>query len=193
MRGIWLIIILLIFVACKDGKDQKVYNKPNEALDFLKSRKYAFSTEKSAIPLIVIDSIGSVNHAPFRIGDSSDVGNINLSDLWMRGSAEYSRKLNFVLVGDTSCLISYVEGGSGTHDVIDYIQYKGTFRHMRYKLGPVLNDTIELREFLEGAPDYILPGLEEPVKDSSMVAIPVRDSSTIELESILSTDTADTF
>lgn len=127
------------------------------ALDFLMSKNYKYSTSKSDIPNTVLDSISCINKESFKIGDSTDSGKISFSDARLFTSNgediyEYKRKLHFVLVNDTTCLIAYTEGGLGTHDVIDFIKYKGVFSHTRYVTTNILNDTIKLESYLKSVP-----------------------------------------
>jgi hypothetical protein len=129
-------------------------NMKNEALDFLKKKKYHYSISKSDIPDVVIDSISSINKEPFKIGDSTDMGKISFSDARL-GNYEYKRKLHFVLVNDTACLLAYTEGGLGTHDVVDYLKYKGEYKHVRYVTTDVLSDTIKLGNFLRKNPNPV--------------------------------------
>ncbi len=129
----------------------------NEVLDFLNEKKYRYSANKLDIPSVVIDSISRINKAPFKIGDSANVGQISFSDARLldedgKDKYEYNRKLHFVLVSDTLCMIAYVEGGVGTHDVIDYFQYKGKYKHIRYITTEALSDTIKLGFFLRKHP-----------------------------------------
>jgi hypothetical protein len=129
----------------------------NEVLNFLEKKNYLYSTSKLDIPDIVIDSISSINKEPFKIGDSTDVGKISFSDVRLltqdgKDTFEYKRKLHFVLLNDTLCLIAYIEGGIGTHDVVDYFQYKGKYKHVRYSTTEVLSDTNKLSKYLQNNP-----------------------------------------
>lgn len=124
----------------------------NEILEFLKEKKHRYSANKLDIPRVVIDSFSSVNNSPFKIGDSTNVGQISFSDARLledgKDKYEYNKKLHFILVSDTICLIAYTEGGVGTHDVVDYIQYKGKYKHIRYVTTETLLDTVRLEKFL---------------------------------------------
>ena len=154
MRIISSIMGLLILLGCMDIQKEGNSKIPISALDFLLSKKYKYSTSKYDIPNTVVDSISIINKEFFKIGDSTDAGKISFSDARLFTSNgediyEYKRKLHFVLVNDTVCLIAYTEGGLGTHDVIDFIQYKGGFNHTRYVTTNILNDTIKLESYLK--------------------------------------------
>ncbi len=147
LKGI-LPLLCLIFLSCSNT-NSKPYetSKYCNALDFLLSRNYTYSTSKATIPSIVIDSLSQINKEVFKIGDIYDTSKINLSDATL-GGYEYKRKLNFVLVNDSVCLLAYTEGGLGTHDVVDFINYKGKLTHTRYITTSLLNDTNKLNNFL---------------------------------------------
>lgn len=150
MRVVSVMVVFLILLGCM-GLQERNHNMGIYALDFLESKKYTYSEKKSDIPSVVADSIGSINHEPFKIGDSADIGKISFSDVSL-GEYEFKRKLHFTLVSDTFCLIAYTEGGIGTHDVIDFVQYKGVFRHMRYVTNSILSDTVKLKNYLKSDP-----------------------------------------
>ncbi len=145
------ILCSIFLFSCMGTKSECKMN--NEVLDFLNKKEYKYSVNKSDIPVIVIDSISSLNKEPFKVGDSNDIGKISFSDARLlkegKDIYEYKRKLHFVLVNDTFCLIAYTEGGLGTHDVIDFIQYQGGFNHTRYVITNILNDTIKLERYLK--------------------------------------------
>ena len=157
MRIISSIIVLLILLGCMDIHKGKNSKMQINALSFLISKNYKYSTSKSDIPNIVLDSISIINKESFKIGDKTDIEKISLSDTRLFKSNgediyEYKKKLHFVLVNDTICLIAYTEGGLGIHDVIDFIQYRGEFNHERYVTTNVLNDTIKLASYLKNLP-----------------------------------------
>ncbi|MGN6399453.1 MAG: hypothetical protein ACTHMD_03300 [Flavisolibacter sp.] len=122
MKKIILICLILLGCTSKSLKTMRA-NRYCNALGFLTSKNYIFSTSKSDLPVIVIDSLSRINSEAFEIGDSKTANKINLSNAWLDGH-EYKRKLHFALVSDTFCLISYTEGGIVSHDVVDYLKYK---------------------------------------------------------------------
>ena len=148
------ILCSIFLFSCMGTKPESKMN--NEVLDFLDKKEYKYSVNKSDIPVIVIDSISSLNKEPFKVGDNKDIGKISFSDarLLKKGEDiyEYKRKLHFVLISDTACLLAYTDGGVGTHDVIDYLKYKGQYRHIRYTTTDILSDTVKLSIFLRCNP-----------------------------------------
>lgn len=160
MRYIAYLIYLSLLFSCirKESKTTThvvgISQASNDTLTFVNSRKYIFSDSKTKIPAIVIDSLSIVNNEIFKIGDNSDINKINFSDARLEGLDEYNRKLHFVLVSDTFCLLTYRQGGIGVMDVIDYIQYKGKFCHTR-QTSADLSDTIKLKYYLENYPVII--------------------------------------
>lgn len=146
----YIIFLSLLFWNCgcanSPEKVKVTYGSCN-ALGFLMSKNYIFSTSKEKIPGIIIDSLGHINHEVFGIGDNTDTNKISLSDAILN-DYKYKRKLHFLLVNDTLCLITYTEGGVGSHDIVDYVRYKGQFEHSRYTTTDILDDTIKLRSYL---------------------------------------------
>ncbi len=115
------------------------YKQPeikNEAFDFLVNHEYDYSKSKKEIPQAVIDSMSKLEKESYKIGDTSDSDRINLSCCRIiingKPKQEFYRKLQFLLKSDTSCIIVYTVGGVGTHEVVDYFQYKGNFKHLRF-------------------------------------------------------------
>jgi hypothetical protein len=148
---------LLLFNCTSPRQESKM---KNDVLDFLDAKEYRFSTNKLDVPSIALDSVSKINGEAFLIGDSTDAGKINLSDSHLftsdgKDRYPYRRKLHFVLVGDSTCLLVYTEGGFGTHDVIDYLQYKGQYSHLRYETTDILDDTVKLRQYLQRNPPHV--------------------------------------
>lgn len=145
--------ILCAFLLLSCTRTTQVEKMRFDVLDFLNDKRFRFSTNKLDIPSVVIDSLSRFNGAPFEIGDRTNEGQISLSDARLfeedaKVGYVYSRKLHFVLVSNDICLISYTEGGVGTHDVVDYVHFKGNYKHVRYASTEVLNDTVKLGAFL---------------------------------------------
>jgi hypothetical protein len=152
-----LVYIGCLFFLCNCTNKTVEQNnmKQNEILSFLNFKRYTFHTNKSEIPIIVIDSISSINKELFIIGDSLDIDKISFSDASL-GTHEYKRKLKFALISDSICLIVYTEGGVGTHDVIDFMKYNRNYKHIRYMTNKISNDTVQLRNYLKGNPIPII-------------------------------------
>lgn len=154
-RTIICMVCFLLFFSCTSSKTEN--KTKNEVLVFLEEKEYKHSVYKSDIPPIIMDSLSSINKEPFTIGDNTDTEKISFSDariLDHNGNDiyEYNKKLHFTLVNDSFCSLVYTEGGEGTHDVVDYFQYKGKYKHIRYSTTDILADTIKLRNFLEENP-----------------------------------------
>lgn len=185
MKIIPLIFCLTLFLSCTDLQPEKVFTKSKptaEVLIFFSSKNFKLYQNKHKIPNMIIDSLSRIDGDDFKIGDTSDSGNINLSDISFNnividsvnsdGNAifkikdssdidfkglEYNKTLHFILLNDTLCLISYTQGGLGTHGVIDFFQYKGKFTHTRYMTIESLIDTNMLGIYLRANP---LPEIE---------------------------------
>lgn len=153
--------MLLLFSCTKADPEQRTDdtgNTDNEILSFIETEQYQYSESKGDLPDTVISYISKINSEPFKIGDSTDAGNINLSDSQLLSSEdndkyEYTNKLQFALIGDNTCLVVYTKGGIGTRDVVDFLQYKDGYRHVRYTTLRALIDTVALRSFLQTNPD----------------------------------------
>lgn len=144
---------LLIAMGCANSPSNKSTSYPiNEELNFIFSRNFTLQLDKSKIPPCIIDSLSVINQEKFEIGDSSNEDEISFSDVVLDNNHKYNKRLNFMLLGDSICLIVYTEGGVGTHDVVDYIQYKGVFTHKRYMTDGMLTDTTKLKEYLMSNP-----------------------------------------
>jgi hypothetical protein len=179
---ILMLLYLVSLISCTETTPKKVLVvSKSRALKFLISKDFKLYHSKNKIPSIVIDSLSSINNQVFEIGDASDTGKINLSDFSINNifidssshgvvfkirdtlgidkdkpssvtKIEYNKLLHFVLLNDSSCLISYTEGGIGVHDVTDFIQYKGAFVHTRYVTTALLGDTTLLGNYLRTNP-----------------------------------------
>jgi hypothetical protein len=139
------VYLVLLCVACSDNK------KSREAIEtpltFLLLKGNLYSVKKVVIPNKVIDILSEIDHKHFEIGDLTDVGKFNFSDVCC-SDYQYNKMLHFVILNDSICLIAYKEGGRGSYDVIDYVKFKGRIKHLRYKTTEKLNDTIKLRSYL---------------------------------------------
>jgi hypothetical protein len=143
---------LFSWLGCTNRTPEKALAKPtSRALAFLDAKNFKIYRSKGQIPAIVVDSLSSINGEKFKIGDTSDVGKISFADIHIDG-IEYNKGLQFILLNDTLCLLSYREGGIGSHDVIDFIQYKGEFGHTRYMTTALLGDTALLGKYLRTNP-----------------------------------------
>ncbi|RZK16939.1 MAG: hypothetical protein EOO56_18935 [Hymenobacter sp.] len=112
-------------------------------LDFLRVKKYRYITRVAAIPA---DALAAIEDKAQLCDEASGIP-INLSDVHIGDSKECTRKLNFALVGDTTCLIVYRQGGIGVHDEVYYVHYQGEYSFTNYSAYS-LDDTIRLRSFL---------------------------------------------
>lgn len=164
MTKFFSFIILLIYLICSCNNtthDNKITHESkiikSEALHFFNKKQYNYVETKLGLPFEIMDIISRINRHPIKMGDRSDKDQINFSDIHMinkhgKDEYKYTSELHFALLGDTTCLIVYTKGGIGTHGVIDYIKYKGEFKHVRYVTAPFLRDTINLRDFLRNNP-----------------------------------------
>ncbi len=128
--------------------------EPQEMIiDFINSEKYSYSSFKEDIPKFALDYLGKTEKnknksSLFKIGDSTELKDISLTDSFIEYSDgtlshKYTRKLNFVLYNDSTCLMSYV---SNQFDVIDFIKKeKDTIKHIRYNLSVFVNNLDSLK------------------------------------------------
>ncbi|MEO8146993.1 MAG: hypothetical protein ABI723_05110 [Bacteroidia bacterium] len=152
MKVLGAILLISLFSDCINPKSEVANTIQNRVSEFLISKRYTYSVDKSAIPIFIIDSLSILDNSPFKIGDSSDIKQINFSDASL-GDYKFDRILNFVCLSDSVYLICYREGGIGTHDVVDYIEYYGiTFNHLRYVTTDFISDTIKLEKYLKTNP-----------------------------------------
>jgi len=128
----------------------------NDAVAFLDSDTYAYSVNAEDVPQGVIDYLRREYQDSFVIGDRSDYGKTNFSDVHMSESGKsvfaYRRMMHFLLLSDTACLIAYTQGGVGVHTVVDYFRLADPKTHSRYVTLESIDDTIKLREYLESCP-----------------------------------------
>jgi hypothetical protein len=147
MKNIFrLIVIIFLFhntscVFLNGGKER--------AYDFLIDKKYEVYYTKDSIPDFLYDSLSKINKIPFEIGDSSDIGKFNFSDIKVPGKL-YDKKLSFICLSETESLICYKQGGVGIHYVIDFFEFKPKYFYQRYT---TVNNLIIVKDaikFLEG-------------------------------------------
>ncbi len=141
----------------QEGSNQdKQTGIQNDALRFLNSKQYRFSTSKVDIPTVVIDRMSHRNKQLFVIGDSSEIEKISFSDARLLQNGKdiypYHRLLHFVIVNKDQCLLVYSQGGIGRHTVVEYLQNKPHFKQVVYTTGHILADTNSIREFLKSNP-----------------------------------------
>ena len=144
------IVYALLFLGCVSI--HKKHTGGNETIVILEKEFYNYSTSKNDIPKIVIDSLSSLDGSPFKIGDHTDKGKFDFSDAHIEGENKYERELYFVLLSDSFCMLTYKQGGIGVHNVVDFLKYKGEFRHIRYRTLEDVSDTTLLKGFLQGNP-----------------------------------------
>ena len=144
----------LALLTCKN-ETHKIQNESNDLLHFFAQKKYKFSLSKKVIPPSVIYAIGTLNNglygpASFEIGDTGDAKYTTLSDVHMPED-KYFTRLNYVLISDSFCLVSYTTGGIGTMDYIDFVKFIGDVQVSRYTYF-VNRDTTNLLEILSKNP-----------------------------------------
>lgn len=144
-----LIAIGLVSVSFStDGKKQKALD--NKVLAFIRSKNYIFSTRKSVIPERVYELIKEYEQGDFKMGDNIDKDSGKVSLFIRNGHGEYNKLLNFVLVSDSACLLSYFSGGDETYSVTYFIQYKGRAEITEY--GLIINDLGTLERVFKSDP-----------------------------------------
>ena len=143
------ILFCLATISCKSPEKKAVVI--STPLQFLKARGYQYSTSKTAIPRIVLDSLRSFDKEKFNIGDETDSGKIDLGDAHVT-EFYYDKLLRAVLLNDSICMVTYEQGGFGSNDVVDFVKYKGKFKHLRYRTSDTLTDTLKLYKYLATDP-----------------------------------------
>lgn len=152
MARVTLMCFCLFSCGQSEHKVHELYD--SDALHFLASKNYYYSTNSHAIPGIVKQGIADFNQTEFYIYDTSvahmDSSKFMISDM-------FTRTLNFFVRNDSLCLLSYTEGGIGSRTVIDFVKYKGGFRLSRYTPVDYVDDTTILARVLTyyGKPDTI--------------------------------------
>jgi len=142
------IFFLCIFLVLGCKNSIRRVEKKSEILFFLNSNDFSFSKSKSIIPKAVKDSLTVIDKEKFKIGDFSDNGKFNFSDVCC-SNTEFNKRLNFVLLNDSICLLVYRRGGRGNHNVVDYIRYKGNYVHFRYTTNTELTDLKKLQFYIK--------------------------------------------
>lgn len=114
----------------------------------MQAKNCAYVTRVSAIPIAALNRIAKVEGDTLRICDVESGLPINLTDVHL-SEKECTSKLNFALVEDSACLISYVQGGIGQSNEIRYLTYKGALRHESYSSMEKVENVAQLDSFLQ--------------------------------------------
>ena len=142
-----LYLFLLMFCSCAS---RQVKIKTPIDLFFL-SHEYKYYVEKTKIPARILDTL--MNEQTL-IGDANDSESINLTDLHLKSSSlgsspfEFNSRLNFILVSDSLCLLSYKKGGVASYEVVEFFKYKGEFNRTTIPTTSNVSDTTELKKYL---------------------------------------------
>ena len=140
-------ICFVLLLAC--NHDEMTITSP--MLDFVKSKEYSYYESKEKIPQFILDSLTRINNEQFLIGDTSELMQIDLSDVRIVNDSDrkFRRRLHFLLLSENACLLSYAEGGIGTPDVVDYFQINEEVKHTRITTAISLSDTTKLLNYLK--------------------------------------------
>jgi len=147
---------LLVVAGCT----HEPMTKKDAVLNFLHARKYAYVTSVAAIPSAAMHRIEALE-GTLRICDVESGLPINLTDVHLSVD-ECTSKLNFALVGDSVCLLSYLKGGIGVSQVVYCIKYKGKPWHVKYTVLEEVNDTVQLDRVLRKQ-------INSPLQESSVL------------------------
>jgi|GEM_PF-3880081 hypothetical protein len=123
------IVILFIVGIAVLSISAKVFDKKHVSKDmlrFVESKKYTYSIMRSAIPEIVLKGINEFENGHFNPGDISDSGKIGMGCV-RYGNEKFDGQLNFVMVNDSFCLLSYDHGGYAIFNTVYFIQYRPAF------------------------------------------------------------------
>src|SRR5580704_11122231 len=103
-KKILSICILVAIFGCRTDIKQKVSPPGLLPLEctYYESGKY--------IPRFIMDTLCRLEGNDFKIADRDNKLKVNLSDVWLDTLAT-NKKLRFALVGDSTCIIVYQEGG----------------------------------------------------------------------------------
>jgi hypothetical protein len=106
----------------------KVFDKKHvrkDILRFIESKNYTYSKRKKDIPDHVLKGIKEFENGNFNPGDIGDSGKISMGcEMHPDG---FDGLLNFVMVNDSSCILSYSHGGQRKYNTVYFIEYKPTF------------------------------------------------------------------
>ncbi len=129
-----------------EGKPIKI---PLIIHDFIKAKSNKIVSTTKDIPILAIKGLEKINGVQFKLGDSLVTQKINLSDARIDEINYFDKKLNFAIYNKSICLISYIQGGEGVHNVIEFIKYKGRLKYYKYLSIPYITDTASLMRFIE--------------------------------------------
>lgn len=145
----YLLIVVLLFEDCQDNSTKVVQSDVTNGYHDLLSEKrnVQIYRTKDKIPQFMMNSLSIINGSKFEIGDSTDKGNISFSDA-STNQHKYNRMLNFVCLSDSISIISYKQGGIGTHDVV-FVFYKKDDSYKRYLSIDDLSTLDKVIQFLQ--------------------------------------------
>lgn len=158
IKKVSLLIFIGFIISCKSTKMANNSNDYNDALSFVNSNKFYYTTNKEDIQKPVMDSLKQFNGGKYYLGDSSDTNEIHLTDAGIPGPYRYDKFLHFALLNDSICLLVYTQGGKGAHIVVDFIQNKSQFVCSRYKTLEKISDVRTLKVFLVTNPVPVVLG-----------------------------------
>ena len=121
----------------------KVFDKKHVSKDilrFIESKNYNYSIWKKDIPANIMKGIKGFKHGYFNPGDIGDSGKIGIGCV-RSGNTKFEGQLNFVMVNDSFCLLSYYHGGFAIFNTVYFIQYYPTFTLAKYNNFPPWADT----------------------------------------------------
>jgi hypothetical protein len=132
------ICVLVAIFGCRTDIKQKV--SPPGLLPL----EYTYYESGKYIPRFIMDTLCRLEGSDFRIADRDNKLRVNLSDAWLDTLAT-NKRLRFALVGDSTCIIVYQEGGYGDHDVLYLFHYKDKLSYRKYLSSREIVDTAILK------------------------------------------------
>ena len=106
--------------------------EPCIPLDFINHQSYKISRNKKDIPNRFLNFLKNYNKDDYRIGDSNDSDSISVTDVVITGKDVYNKQLEFLLINQDTLLLVYIQGGTGKHWVVDYLEMSDKITYYRY-------------------------------------------------------------
>jgi hypothetical protein len=126
--------VLFASLGCRNSIKQKV--RPPGLIP----PGYTFYESGKHIPRFIMDTLCRLEGGDFRLADEDNKLAVNLSDVRLDTLAT-NKKLRFMLVGESTCVIVYQEGGYGIHDVIYLFNYRDRLSYRKYFSSKEVLDT----------------------------------------------------
>jgi hypothetical protein len=144
-RAFFLGLIIMLNLKCQTNENLAMgkMNFNDSLISFIENSECICYYSKEFIPPHLVDSLSKINGEKFEIGDSSDLRDINFSDIDL-DIYKFNRMLHFICISKNNYLLLYKQGGIGTHEVLDYFNFNEPYIHKRV----LIIESIETKESL---------------------------------------------